>query len=358
VLLAAAAGALALGGARGGAAAEAATPAVALVAAPGTRLADEIGRELAASRFEVVRIDVGRLPTAADNGSPDLLWAVPPHLARGVLVSQDERRVTVFERGGASGELHSRTDIRIDPNDSQVRRHACFAVVEYLRVMTLATNGAAGDPGAAPADSGRPSRAGGSPANVPAGAVVTAETAGGLPVLHQRPWTMGVAARLDLDTALGASTSELEVVWHFRIGPHLGIRARMLWPLVGASFTRADGSVRLWTFGTGVGVQYAFVDRPAPVRPFVGVALGTRLTLTETSAPATPENDGRTVLTPSLNLGLEVGIALRIARFAELFFESGATRDRLVPGLERSGVPAAAANALSFYSALGVMLEY
>jgi hypothetical protein len=355
--VAAAAGALALGAARGSAAAEAAAPAVALVAAPGTRLADEIGRELAASRFEVVRIDLGRLPTTAENGSPDLLWAVPPHLARGVLVSPDERRVTVFERGGASGELHTRTDLRIDPNDRQVRRHTRFAVVEYLRVMTLATSGAAGDPGAAPADAAQLPRAG-SPADNTAGAVVTAETAGGLPVLHQRPWTMGVAARLDLDTALGESTGELELVWHFRIGPHVGIRARLLWPLVGASFTRADGSVRLWTFGTGVGVQYAFVDRPSPVRPFVGVALGTRLTLTETSAPATPENDGRTVLTPSLNLGLEVGIAIRIARFAELFFESGATRDRLVPGLERSGVPASAAKALSFYSALGVMLEY
>jgi hypothetical protein len=288
----------------------------------------------------------------------DPLSAVPAHLTRGVLVAPDERRVTVFERGGSAGGLTTRTDLRIDPDDRQIRRHACFAVVEYLRVMTLGANGAAGDPGGGPGAAGHPARAPGSPVDVPAGAIVAAETGAGRPVLHRRPWTMGVAAKVDLDTALGESTGELEFVWHFRVGPHLGIRALMLWPLVGASFTRTDGSVRLWTFGTGVGVHYAFADSPAPVRPFVGVALGTRLTLVESSAPAMPENDGRTVVTPSLNVGVDIGLAVRIARFAELFFDSGATRDRLVPGIERSGVPEAAANALSFYSAIGAMLEY
>jgi hypothetical protein len=195
---------------------------------------------------------------------------------------------------------------------------------------------------------------------VAAGGIAAAETAvvKGLPVSHRRPWIMGVAGTLDLNAALGTSTGDLRFVWQFRVGPHVSVEALMLWPLVGASFQRGDANVRLWNFGTGVGVHYVFVEPPVPVRPFVGVTLGTRLTLTEITTATTVENDSATVFTPSLNLGLQAGLACRISRFAELFLESGATRDRLVPGLQRTGVPAAAANALSFNSALGVMLEY
>jgi hypothetical protein len=332
-------------------------PAVAVVAPTGTSLADEIGRELRASHFDVVRVYVARLSPAAGRSPPDsALGAVPLGLARGVLISPDERRVTIFERVGATGEVF--TDLRIDPQDVQVRRHACFAVVEYLRVMTLGSKTAGPAESAAEAPTGPRAQAG-APGDPPGAAVAAVEAASpGLPVLHQRPWTLGVAAKLDLDTGLGASTTDLQFVWHFRIGRHLGIRAMMVWPLVGATITSADTSVRLWNFGTGVGLHYAFAALPAPVRPFVGVGLGTRLTLTQTFAPATPEVDGRTVLTPSLNVGLEVGLACRVARFAELFFDAGATRDRLVPGLARYGVEASAASALSLNSAIGVMFEY
>ena len=340
---------------------------VALVAPAGTPLADEIGRELRASHFRVVRVDAAGLATAAANGAPaegkdrgeDGLWAVPLLLTRGVLVAPDERRVTVFERVGSSGELFSRTDLRIDPRDPQVRRHACFAVVEYLRVMTMATGPGAGDgqpPAAARAElPSAPARPADDP---PAAPTVATEAAAGVPVRHQRPWTLGVAAQLALDTGLGDSTTGLQFAWHFRLGPHLGIRALMLWPLVGATVTRLGTTVRLWEFGTGVALHYAFVAAPSPVRPFVGAGVGTRFTLTQTFAPATPEDDGRTVVTPSVNLGIELGVACRVARFAEAFFETAATRERLVPGLERSGISAAAASALTLSSELGVMFEY
>jgi hypothetical protein len=353
------------------AAAEASGPAaVAVLALPGTPLADEIGRELRASHFDVVRIDVEvtrrappelapAWPVGAERGD-DPLSAVPAGLARGVLVSADERRVTVFERLAPSGELFSRTDLRVDPGDPQVRRHACFAVVEYLRVMTLGTGAPAADPAAASTDGARRPRAATAAAgDPPPGPVAASEAASAnVPVLHPRPWTLGAAAKLDLDTGLGISTTGLEFVWHFGLGPHAGIRAFMIWPVVGANVTRADESIRLWAFGTGVGLHYAFTAPPTPIRPFIGVGLGTRLTLTQTSTAAMPENDGRVVLTPSLNLGLEAGLACRVARFAELFFDVGVTRDRLVPGLERDGLPAEAATALSLSSAIGVMFEY
>jgi hypothetical protein len=353
-----------LGGGTVGAAQPASEPdAVALVAPAGTPLADEIARELRASHFNVVRVDVAS-PSPQPEGGPqatdgrprngDPLGAVPLHLARGVLVAPDERRVTVFERVGSSDELY--TDLRIDPRDPQVRRHACFAVVEYLRVMMLRTDPGAGERAPSPVVSPRPAPAAPrADADAPAAGEVAAV---GVPVSHQRPWTLGVAAKLDLDTGLGESTTGLQFVWHFRIGPHFGIRALMLWPLVGATVARLDNTVRLWTFGTGVGLHYAFLAAPARVRPFVGAAVGTRFTLTQSFAPATPEEDGRTIITPSVNLGVEVGVACRVARFAELFFYTGATRGRLLPGLERSGIPAEAADALTLSSAIGVMFEY
>ena len=166
-----------------------------------------------------------------------------------------------------------------------------------------------------------------------------------------------MAATLDLDTALGESTGHFLFIWHFPTGPHLGIRALAFWPLFGAELQRGEERVRLWTFGTAVGLQYAFVESPAVVRPFVGATLGMRLTLTETTALAMSSGDS-SAFTPSANGGLQAGIAFQISRVVQLFLESGATRDWRIPGVSAAGVAAAAANALSLNSSIGAMFEY
>jgi hypothetical protein len=167
---------------------------------------------------------------------------------------------------------------------------------------------------------------------------------------------MGVATTLDLNTALGQSTAHLSFIWHFPLRPRLALRLMAQWPLLGAQFDTDEGHVRLWTFGGAVGVHYSFVPAPAIVRPFVGLTLGTRLTLIEASSAVLPNSSPG--FTPSLGAGVQLGLAYQVARLVQLFVESGATRDWLVPTLDRKGTAHDAASALSLNSSVGVMIEY
>ena len=337
---------------------------VALLAPPGARLGAELARELVASGFEVVRVET---PAGVEwSGRPDALSAAPPRALRGVLVTPDDRRVIVFARLAQSEEVHTRIELQVDPRDRLVRRRVCLTVVEYLRVLAYreasppSSSEAPPAPGAppppvAPAARAAPPVSAEPPAGVPAAAVLS-EMGAGLPASHRRPWIMGVAATVDLDTALGESTGHFLFLWHFPAGPRLAIRALALWPLVGAQFQGDEGRVRMWTFGAAVGLQYAFVESPAPVRPFVGASVGTRLILTETTPLVT--DDGASTFTPSVDAGLSAGVAFRISPVVQLFLESGATRDTPIPGVRRTGAAAAAASALSFNSSIGAMFEY
>jgi hypothetical protein len=265
--------------------------------------------------------------------------------------------VTVFARFVPSGELGTRIELQVDPRDRLVRRRVCLTVVEYLRLLSSGEAPPEPPPDPPASRPAPPVRVEQLDGELAATAVLSEKAAGGVPVSPGRPWVMGVAATLDLDTALGESTGHLLFIWHFPVGPRLGVRALGFWPLFGAELQRGDEHVRLWTFGTAVGLQYAFVESPAVVRPFVGATLGMRLTLTETTTVATSANDA-TTFTPSANAGLQAGLAFQLSRVVQLFLESGATRDWRIPGVSASGVAASASNAFSLNSSIGAMFEY
>jgi hypothetical protein len=357
----------AAGGAR---AAHGAADAVGLIASPGSRLAEELGRELEASGFLVFRQAVG-----ARQGPHAALADLAAGLLQGVFVAADDRSVIVFARRSSSEEIHTRIEMQVDPGDGLSRRRACLTVVEYLRVLANqeATSGGPPPGAGSPADSTPPPAP--SPIAAPAArptdptfdagrfeAVAPAQTvrptvaAHLSPVAAAPPPTLGVATTLDLNTALGQPSGHLQFIWHFPIDRHLVLRLRALWPLLGEQVMGSGVRIRMWTFGAGGGLGYSPFRWSAPIRPYLGVTAGVRLALAEISEFS--ELDSRSSFTPSANLGLQAGLAYALSELIELFVEIEASRDWLAPAVQRSGFERAAADATSLHSSLGVLFEY
>jgi len=126
-------------------------------------------------------------------------------------------------------------------------------------------------------------------------------------------------------------------------------------PLLAAQ-TRYEGSdVRSWTFGVAASLQYTF--RPdRRLRPFLGMGVGTRLGLTETTSSMSTSQGGQT-LTTSATLGVEGGIRYSLGPFLQVFFELGAARAFLIPPVDMVNYERAAADGESAHAAVGVMFE-
>jgi len=329
--------------------ATAAAEPIGVVAPARSRLADEMRRELAAAQIAWVSMvvnDLGWPGEAADLG--------PTPYARGVVVASSDARLIVFSRAAASGHAEIRLELRVDPSDRPARRRACLAAVEELRVLgepAAPQSGWAADETAAP-----PPAAAADPPAGPREVVGVAPAPPGEPATG-RGWIMGAATTLDLDRRLGAQMVHLQFTWLGSIGRHLAVQAQAMWPLVGSELRLGGVDTRIWTFGAALGLQYLFAADRARLRPFVGIATGSQLLLTDTPAGAMDTDRGRSLFVPSFNLRAQSGVRLALTAHARLLCALEATRDWLLQP-SRTDYQDSAANTFALHASLGLLFEY
>ena len=353
--------ALGLGGFTARAFAQGSTMIVAVLAPHESRLADEIKRELESSRFEVLSAEVGarRWQDAAREVNEG-------HLLRGVAVEADDRTITVYTRLTASSPVETRLVLSVDPADRMARRHAALSVVEFLHALGQATPALPPDADeAAPASGlgahGRATTPFGAarPAPSPGAGRDAGPTGSSLSPTPANPssrpgWQLGVGTSFDVETSSGGPTSHLQFLGVVPFSPHVAICVRALWPLLAAQSRNNGNDVRAWTFGAAGSLQYTFQSSHR-LRSFMGVGLGTRLGLTETTS-MTATQSGQTFAT-SATLGVEAGVRYAVTPFLQVFFELAAARAWLIPPVDNVNYERAAANGESARASVGVMFE-
>jgi hypothetical protein len=346
---------------------------VAVLAPRDSRLADEIRRELESSKFEVLSADLGARPwqdvaRVVDGG----------RLLRGVAVEPNDRTLTVYTRQLGASTVDARLVLSVEPADRMARRHACLSVVEFLHalgenepaVATDAGHNAPGSRAATPASgkteataarpNGNASTAAAPAAVAPAlssaaGVGSTTESAvAPLPAAREGAWQLGAGTTFDLETGPGEPTSHLQFLARIPLTRHVALSARMLWPLLAAQYRNSDSDVRSWTFSGGVSLQYTFVSQRR-LQPFLGLALGTRLGLSETT-PLTGSQSAET-LTTSGTFGIEAGVRYPLGPVLQIFFQVEASRNWLLPPDSDAGVEGTAANGETARAAIGILFD-
>lgn len=334
---------------------------VAVLAPHESRLADEIRRELESSKFEVLSADLGARPwqdvaRIVDGG----------RLHRGVAIESSDRTLTVYTRQPGNGAVDARLILSVDPADRMARRHACLSVVEFLHALSESEPAAPVEPGrSSPGRPQPPSRDVGSDNQSPgqpprAGAAPDAAAVSGrstfMPMATPREaaWQMGVGTTFDIETGPGEPTSHLQFLARVPFGPHIAICARVLWPLLAAQFRNDGNDVRAWTFDGNVSLQYSFVSNHR-LRPFLGLAIGTRVGLSETT-PLTASQSGQ-AFTTSGTFGIEAGVRYPLGAVLQMFFQVEATRNWLLPPDGDAGYESAAANGETARAAVGILFD-
>lgn len=335
---------------------------IAVIAPEGLRLADELKRELEISGFAVTMVATpaaGREAKGEKVGWQDRvrsLAAAQP--GRTVAVRADERQIVLLTPGQAGTPgVQTTFELQLSPEERSARRRACLTVVEYLRVLAESEDRAEGRerearPAAAVQVPVEKTTSAADPAPVPAVAQEEAVT----PVFHGLPWTMGVGTTIDFSSSGGQPAGHLQFMWYFPLGTRFAMRARVAWPILGADIHARDTEVRMWTFGAAVGLQYAFTEPPAVWRPFVGLAIGNRIALTESTSTLTAQ--ARTGITPSAILGVEAGVRYAVAPRVQVFGELEGTRGWLGPTASGSSPEEDLASAVAVHASLGVLFEY
>jgi len=366
---------------------------VAVLGYHGSRLADEVKRELESSRFEVLSAEIGTrrwqdVARAVDGG----------RLMRGVVVDENDRALTVYTRSPKKSDVDTRLVLSVDPADRMARRHACLSAVEFLHALgategvlglgpddlgTLRTRGSgapdaaggsAGGPRGSPTPASRgaqPSSAGAGPAEArPAGLV--ADVAGGPahasptpgpPPSQEAPsdlaagasdlgWQLGTAATFGVETGGGGPTSHLQFVGRIPATPHLALGARVLWPLLATSSRNSTSDVRAWSFGAAATFDYTFAPRRR-LQPYIGLGVGARLGIIEvTSTTASQSNQ---LFPVSGTLGIETGVRYSLAPLVQVFFELSAARAWLIVPRRGDDLARGAADGESARASVGVL---
>jgi outer membrane protein with beta-barrel domain len=369
---------------------------VAVLGFHGSRLADEIKRELESSRFEVLSAELGarRWQDAAREVDAG-------RLTRGVAIDAEDRTLTVYTRVAGQAGVTVRLVLSVNPGDRMARRHACVSAVELLHALSENEGEPALDPpglrngtsvrGAAPASPGsRPSTtpgekarpgdtasAGGAAATggaLPRPSVARATNAGPIPSavpdgpgssgssaaldLNLAPresgWQLGAGATFGVETNGGGPTSHLQFIGRIQATPHLALCARALWPLLATEGRNGGDDFRAWSFGVGVSPQYTFSPRRR-LRPYVGLGPGARLGITETSLMGALQS--QVVFTFSVTLGIEAGVRYALSPLVQVFFELASARAWLLPPHEATDSGRAAANGESARATVGVLFE-
>jgi hypothetical protein len=133
-----------------------------LLAPRGSRLAEDLRREMGASGFAVVIVE-----SKASDWRADVRRLPGNERIHGVVVRADDRLMTVFTRWASADAIDAQLEEPVEPGDRMARRRACLSVVEYLRVLSENDPPAPLDPITPPA--GGPPRAGGpAPTQAPA----------------------------------------------------------------------------------------------------------------------------------------------------------------------------------------------
>ncbi|MES1208618.1 MAG: hypothetical protein ABUS79_21980 [Pseudomonadota bacterium] len=170
-----------------------------------------------------------------------------------------------------------------------------------------------------------------------------------------KAWKLGAGTTFGLAAAPGGPTVHLQFLWYLPLDWRLAVCVRALWPVFGGQFRTGGNDVRTWTFGAGLSLQYLFERRSPRLQPFLGVALGPRLVLTETTPVGAPQS--REAFTPSVSLGAEGGIRYEMAPLIYLFLEIGLSHGWLIPGVKRLAHEEATASADVFQASMGVLFE-
>jgi len=348
----------------------AAPVAVGVLAPRGSRLADDLRRELESSRFAAVAVESDVAPDWPDQ----LKRPATDGFQHGVAVEEQAGRLTLFSRVPGSNGIQIRLVLPVDPSDRLARRRACLGIVEYLHALVENESPASGDPlGSrwAPPRPGasvqvRPPPPAGAAAAEPPGPSVVASPrfrvgpSESVPPPHPPSFaatssSLGIGSTLDLGTGTPMLTSHLQLTWRLPLDSHFAICMRALWPVLGAQFRSGADDVRMWTFGAGASLQYTFAEAPARLFPFAGFSVGSSVALTEaTSADAT---QGRQALTPNASVGLDIGLLYALAPSVQLFLELGAARGWLLFMHDRTEYERAVADSRSVHAAFGALFE-
>ena len=112
----------------------------------------------------------------------------------------------------------------------------------------------------------------------------------------------------------------------------------------------------MWTFGAAVGLQYTFSDPRARWRPFVGLAIGNLIALSEAVSPFTSQS--RTAITAGATVGLELGLRYAVGARMQLFGELEGTRGWLGPTATETSPEDDLARAIAFHTSLGILFDY
>lgn len=359
---------------------------VAVLGYHGSRLADEVKRELESSMFEVLSAEVGArrwqdVARTVDGG----------RLMRGVAVDENDRALTVYTRSPGRDTVEVRLVLSVDPADRMARRHACLSTVELLHALS----GSETDLGPSVADIGAshaegtgtrnepragsasgPARAGTAPGPATAtgearpvttpaastsGTASRGSSAPGVtspappeppPIPPELAWQLGAAATFGVETNGGGPTSHLQLLGRIPATPHLALGARVLWPLLATQSRSGDSEVRAWSFGAAASLQYTLAPRRR-LQPFFGLGVGVRLGITEITSTAQIQNNQ--VFPISGTLGFEAGVRYSLTQLVQVFFELNAARAWLVLPRHIDEVGRAAADGESARASVGVL---
>jgi hypothetical protein len=322
----------------------------------GSRLADELRRELAAAEIPSVSIFAGDAAwetTTADPGSRLRSIAEPLSVSEGVMVAPGDGRMIVFSLEPSSSKADLRFELRFDPKDRPARRRACLAVVEELRAL-----GEPQPPSTAPerSEPRAPPEAGALGSNAPAPREVLSATSSDVRSAP-RPRMMGAATMLDVDRRFGAPMVHAQFTGLTPIGERLAFRVQAMWPLTGTDLRLGSDDARVWTFGVAMGLQYALARGDATWRPFAGIGTGSQILLTDTPVSAAADA-GRAPFVPSANLRVDAGLRLTLTQRVQLFADLEVTRDWLLQSSRVTDYGNSAANAVALHTSLGVLFDY
>jgi len=368
---------------------EGAATVVAVLGYHGSRLADEVKRELESSRFEVLSAEIGArrwqdVARAVDGG----------RLLHGVVVDENDRALTVYTRSLKKTDVDVRLVLSVDPADRMARRHACLSAVELLHALG-ATEGALGASpedlgpsrsrgsgplgatsnnaggGATPASTPVPAGSGTSPAEPRRGGAI-ANTTGGPPSVDSPPspassleppldlaagtsdlgWQLGAAATFGVERGGGGPTSHLQFVGRIPATRSLALGARVLWPLLATVSRNNEADVRAWSFGAALTFEYTLAPRRR-LQPYIGLGVGGRLGIIEiTSTNATQSNQ---LFPVSGTLGIETGVRYSLAPLVQVFFELSAARAWLIVPRRDDDLARGGADGESARASVGVL---
>jgi len=168
------------------------------------------------------------------------------------------------------------------------------------------------------------------------------------PLAPRKPVDLGAATRLSYNAGDIGFTTHAALIGQLHARPSLVLFTRVLWPLQESTQETEKQVARLWTFGWDLGA--ALIHREGYLRPYVSLAVGSRLLLIDTRL-----NSRSAVTRLGVNANGATGVRMELTDNASLFLQLEVGYDGTLGNDGSTPEPVRGLAGLSLASSIGIL---